>query len=229
MKTNIITTVMTLALLTVLQACTDSKGDTTIPKLLEPVPVRVIDPKQTAGTQTIKASGQLTTNDETVLGFKTSGVVRSILVNEGDAIKKGQLLATLDLREIDAHVSQATHGYEKTKRDLQRLENLYRDSVVTLEQLENAKTALELAKEQLDIVKFNQGFSAIHAASDGFILRKFVNAGQVVDVGDPIVMTNGAATGKWILKVVVSDKQWFKIKVGDRAKVNIDAFAEDVL
>ena len=229
MKTNIITTVMTLALLTVLQACTDSKGDTTIPKLLEPVPVRVIDPKQTAGTQTIKASGQLTTNDETVLGFKTSGVVRSILVNEGDAIKKGQLLATLDLREIDAHVSQATHGYEKTKRDLQRLENLYRDSVVTLEQLENAKTALELAKEQLDIVKFNQGFSAIHAASDGFILRKFVNAGQVVDVGDPIVMTNGAATGKWILKVGVSDKQWFKIKVGDSAKVTIDAFAEDVL
>jgi len=224
MKKKIIISIVSLGLFAMLQACTDSKGDSRIPKMLEPASVRVIQPVKTVGKQIIKASGQLTTDDETVLGFKTSGIVKSILVEEGDAIKKGQLLATLDLREVNGHVAQARHGYEKAQRDYNRVKNLFKDSVATLEQLENAETALALAKEQLDIAEFNKGFSSIYAPSSGYVLRKFVNAGQVVDVGDPIVMTNGASNGKWILKVGVSDRQWSVIRVGDAADVSIDAF-----
>jgi RND family efflux transporter MFP subunit len=224
MKQNIITLAMAIGLITILQACTDTKGNDNIPKASDPVPVRIVEPSKSTGTNTIKASGQLTTNDETILGFKTAGIIRSILVKEGDAVKKGQLLATLDLREVDAHVSQARHGYEKARRDFERVQNLFKDSVATLEQLENAETGLAVAKEQLDIADFNKGFSAIHATTNGYVLRKFVNAGQVVDVGDPILMTNGAADGKWILKVGVSDRQWSGIEAGDKAKVTIDAF-----
>jgi RND family efflux transporter MFP subunit len=147
-------------------------------------------------------------------------------VKEGDAVKKGQLLATLDLREIDSHVSQARHGFEKAERDYKRAQNLYKDSVATLEQLENAETGLAIAKEQLEAATFNQKFSSIHAHDNGYILRKFVNAGQVVDVGDPILMTNGAASGKWILKVGVSDKQWSSINLKSKATVSIDAFPD---
>ncbi len=46
-------------------------------------------------------------------------------MKEGDAIKKGQLLATLNLTEIDASLQQAQLAYEKASRDLQRLNNLY--------------------------------------------------------------------------------------------------------
>ena len=114
--------------------------------------------KKSSGTQVIKTSGQLTTNDETILGFKTSGIVSSILVKEGDFVKKGQLLATLDLREINALVSQARHGYEKAQRDFRRVQNLYRDSVVTLEQLQNAETGLAVAKEQLEAANLTEVF-----------------------------------------------------------------------
>lgn len=224
MKKKFIIGILILGLASLLQACTDSKGDSRIPKPLEPVSVRVIEPVKTIGRQIIKVSGQLTTDDETVLGFKTSGIVKSIMVEEGDAVKKGQLLATLDLREVNGHVAQARHGYEKAQRDYNRVKNLFKDSVATLEQLENAETALALAKEQLDITEFNKGFSSIYAPSNGYVLRKFVNAGQVVDVGDPILMTNGASSGKWILKVGVSDRQWSVIRVSDSAAVSIDAF-----
>ena len=227
MKTTNIIGFLTIASLPILQSCTDSKGDARIPKNLEPISVRVIEPVKTVGKQIIKASGQLTTDDETVLAFKTSGIVKSILVNEGDLVKKGQLLATLDLREVDGHVAQARHSFEKAQRDYNRVQNLFKDSVATLEQLENSETALAVAKEQLDIAEFNKGFSSIYAPSNGYVLRKFVNPGQVVDVGDPIVMTNGAASGKWILKVGVSDRQWSAIRVGDSADVFIDAFVND--
>ena len=139
-------------------------------------------------------------------------------------LKKGQVLATLDLREINTHVSQANHGYEKAQRDFDRTRNLYRDSVATLEQLQNAETALAVAKEQLDAASFNKSFSTIHATANGYVLKKFVNAGQVVDVGDPILLTNGASDGKWILKIGVSDKQWASTRLKTKATVTVDAF-----
>jgi RND family efflux transporter MFP subunit len=211
------------------QSCTDTKGDSHIPKNAEPIPVKVIPLEKSSGTHVIKASGQLTTDDETILGFKTSGIVNTIVVKEGDYVKKGQLLATLDLREIDTHVAQARLSVEKATRDFQRVQNLFKDSVATLEQLQNAETGLAIAKQQLEATDFNRSFSSIHAKANGYILRKFVNPGQVVDVGDPILLTNGAGFGKWILKIGVSDKQWASIQLNDAAKVKIDAFPNTVL
>jgi RND family efflux transporter MFP subunit len=228
MKKKIIIPTMTIAIVVALslnmQSCTDSSGKGNVPRNSEPIPVRIMELKKSSGIHVIKASGQLTTDDETILGFKTSGIVSSILVKEGDFVKKGQLLATLDLREINALVSQARHGYEKAQRDFRRVQNLYKDSVVTLEQLQNAEAGLAVAKEQLEAAEFNRSFSSIHANATGYVLRRFINPGQVVDVGDPILLTNGAADGKWILKIGVSDKQWSTINLHDKAKVTVDAF-----
>jgi RND family efflux transporter MFP subunit len=195
-----------------------------IPKASEPIPVRVIQLQKSTSNNVITASGQLTTEDETLLSFKTSGVVDKVYVKEGDHVNKGQLLATLDLTEINALVAQAEHNVEKNQRDFKRVSNLYQDSVATLEQLQNIETALSVAKEQLHAATFNRSFSTIHAPANGFVLRKFVNAGQVVGVGDPIVLTNSASQNAWILKVGVSDKEWSSVRIGDKATVTMDAF-----
>ncbi|RAV98474.1 efflux RND transporter periplasmic adaptor subunit [Pseudochryseolinea flava] len=219
--------VVAIAAAVVIQACTESQGKTnTIPKANEPIPVKIIQPSKATGITSFKLSGQVSTDDEAVLAFKTGGVVEKVLVKEGDRVKKGQVLATLDLTEIEAQVSQARLAYEKAQRDFGRMGKLYRDSVITLEQFENTETARNIAKEQLDAALFNKNFSSIHALADGFVLKKFVNAGQVVGVGDPILKTNGAAKGQWILKVGVSDKQWAVIQVKQKATVQFDAFPE---
>ena len=77
------------------------------------IPVKVIEINQESIGQTVHASGVFTTEDETYLGFKIGGVIQHILVKEGDAIKSGQLLATLNLTEIKAQVQQAQIGLEK--------------------------------------------------------------------------------------------------------------------
>jgi RND family efflux transporter MFP subunit len=228
MKTILHSVLIVLAIISAsffMQACTDSKGkENSIPKGSEPIPVKVMALTQSNSSATINTSGQLTTDDETVLGFKTSGIIHAVYVKEGDKVKKGQLLAKLDLTEINAQVALAKHSFEKAQRDFNRVSNLYRDSVATLEQLQNAQTGMAVAKEQLDAAHFNQSFSEIHAPENGYVLRKFVNAGQVIGVGDPVLMTNGAIQNEWILKAGVSDKQWAVIKTSDKAKVNIDAF-----
>lgn len=190
----------------------------------EIIPVKTISLQQETVQQNIYVSGLFTTDDETNLSFKTSGIINRVLVKEGDAVKQGQLLATLNLTEINAVTEQASLAYQKAERDYQRASNLYRDSVATLEQMQNAKTALEVARQQYNSAGFNRNYSEIRAVRSGYVLRKYVNEGQYASAGTAVLQINGAAqSNNWILKVGVSDYQWAAIKVGDKATITTDA------
>src|SRR5687768_3756360 len=127
--------------MSVMQSCTSGKSEVPrIPKTTDAIPVKVILPEKSKAADIISASGRLTTEDETVHAFKIGGVVKSFFVREGDRIRKGQMLAALDLTEMNADVSRAKLNLDKAERDLKRMTKLYADSVVTLEQLQNAQT-----------------------------------------------------------------------------------------
>ena len=210
----------------ILQACSASEGKNNkgiVPA--DEIPVKIVKLEKKSMTAVINASGQFTTDDETFLSFKTGGVIDKIYVKEGDAVRQGQLLATLNLTEINAQVSQARLGYEKASRDYERVSNLYKDSVATLEQFQNAKTALDVASQQYDAAKFNQAYSEIRALGNGFVLQKKASEGQVIQPGTSVFQTNGAKKGRWLLKTGVSDKDWSRISLHDKALVYTDATA----
>jgi RND family efflux transporter MFP subunit len=217
-----IMTISTLLVL-LLSACGKEPENATLPKSTEAIPVKVVLLNQAQVTGSVQSSGQFTTDDETMLSFKTGGIIDRIYVKEGDKIKKGQLLATLDLTEISSQVNQSQIAYEKAARDYDRIENLQKDSVAPLEQLQNSKTGLELAKQQLAAAKFNLQYSKIRATHDGVILRKLANDGQVIGPGMPVLQTSSKGKTDWILRVAVSDKEWACIKLNDTAKVQIEA------
>jgi RND family efflux transporter MFP subunit len=193
------------------------------------IPVKTISLKQYSAVTTVNVSGQFTTDDEVMLSFKTTGIINKIYAKEGDVIKKGQLLATLNLTEMNASLEQARLAYEKAIRDHQRILNLYNDSVATLEQVQNAKTTMGLAAQQLSSVEFNRRYSEIRAESNGYVLRKLASEGQQVSSGTAVFQTNGAGSGKWILRSGVTDKQWAAIHTGDPAEISIgSAEGQDV-
>ncbi|WP_374165727.1 efflux RND transporter periplasmic adaptor subunit [Arcticibacter sp. MXS-1] len=187
------------------------------------IPVKLQALEQGSSGSTIKASGAFTTDDETVLSFKTGGVINRMLVKEGDPVTRGQLLATLNLTEVNAGAEQAVLAKEKAERDYQRAYRLYKDSVATLEQMQNARTALDVARQQLKAASFNKNYSEIRAAASGYVLQRFANEGQVVGPGTPVLQVNGAGSSNWLVKVGVSDKQWASIRKGDPATVQSDA------
>jgi RND family efflux transporter MFP subunit len=223
---NIFITIIILSAWLV-QSCSSSEGkNNTAIVNAEEIPVQIMKLQESQFRNEIQASGQFTTDDETNLAFKTGGVIEKIFVKEGDAIRKGQVLAKLNLTEIDAQVAQSRLSFEKAVRDLERVSNLYKDSVATLEQFQNAKTGAEVATQQYEAAKFNRSYSEIRAMSDGYVLRKLANEGQVIPSGTSVFQTNGAHKNKWLLKIGVSDREWSQIKTGDTATVFTDADTE---
>jgi RND family efflux transporter MFP subunit len=214
-------------LLTVLFAACQSKPSEkeVIPASGEAVPVTLAVVATTTNTHLIETTGLLSTEDESKPAFKIGGVVESVLADEGDFVKKGQVLATLKNTEIASQVSQVSLSWQKAQRDYQRALNLYKDSVVTLEQLQNAKTGLDIAEKALAAASFNQQFASIYAPADGFVVKRLLGVGEIAGPGVPVFVLNHVATNSnWILRCGITDVEWANIAMGDKATVWLDAF-----
>lgn len=188
------------------------------------IAVKVMPVHEGSYNQPLISSGLITTETESKLSFKVGGMISRILVAEGQAVTKGQLLASLDLTEIDAQVSQARKNLEKSKRDLERGQRLFNDSAATLEQMQNLQTASDVATENFTIASFNKQFATIHANASGRVIRKFVNEGEQITAGAPVLQINSSAQNNWIVKIGLPDVDWVRVKKGDRAIIFLDAY-----
>ena len=171
----------------------------------------------------IHSSGILASQEEIKLSFKTGGIVAAIEVKEGDNLKKGEVMAALNLSEINENVNLAQNGYEKAFRDWTRAESLYSDTVATLEQFQNATTALNVAKSNLEIAKFNLLHSTIKAPADGIVLKQLVKENELIGTGYPVFLF-GTKGKFWKVKTGLADRDVVRINPGDSAVVVFDAW-----
>jgi len=171
----------------------------------------------------VRATGLLGTTTQMKLSFKTGGIIKKINVKEGEEVRKGMILAILDLSEIQAQVNQAGIGFEKARRDLTRAKNLYNDSVATLEQYQNARSAYELAKAQKQIADFNLLHSQIKAPSDGKIQKIIVETNEMIGPGYPAILF-ASTENDWVVRTSLTDKDIVKLSMGDSGLVTMDAF-----
>ncbi len=176
---------------------------------------------------TVLATGLVSTEDQANYSFKVGGVISRIWVDEGQSFRKGQLLATLNTTEIAAGVAQADLNVAKAQRDYNRANNLYKDSVFSLEQLQNTRTALEVARRSKQAAAFNERYAKIYAVSDGFVSKKLASEGEVVNGGMPVFLTNSTQkNNNYLLKVGVTDLEWASIKTGQPASVTLDGYPD---
>ncbi len=172
----------------------------------------------------IVTTGIITSSKEAKLSFKTGGIISSMLVEEGAFVQKGQLLATLNMIEVDAQVDQLRTSFEKAKRDYQRSTNLFLDSAISKEHWENAETALKVAEESFKIASFNKKFSSVYATETGIVIKKIANVGEITSPGSPVYVINSTSANDWIIRLGVSDRDWARLKLNDKAVVSLDAY-----
>ena len=186
------------------------------------IPVRLAPVTDDSIAQPVTATGVVALRDEIALSFKIGGVVAQILAREGDAVRAGQLLATLDLREIDAQVAKAQSAAAKAERDLARVARLQADSVATRQQLDDATTAAEVARADLQTAMVNRQYARIIAPANGVVLRRTTEPGELVSTGATL-LTLGSRTSGTIVRAALPDRDVIRVRLGDRAIVRVDA------
>lgn len=190
------------------------------------IPVRTADVVQEQRALPIRTSGRLAKKAEMTLSFKIGGFVEDVRADEGDRVRNGQVLAHLDLEEINAQVQRAEANHAKAKRDLRRAKALYQDSVATLEEKQNAQTAVDVAASDLQVARFNKQHSTIVAPADGQILQRMAEENEQIPAGTP-VFEFGAETEGWVMRVGLADEDVVQLRLGSPAEVRFDAFPEE--
>lgn len=173
----------------------------------------------------INSPGILSTKRQQKLSFKISGVIDHLVVDEGERVKKGQLIARLDHAEISAQVEQQRSVLANKQKHLKRVQALYKDKLITQEQLNAAETDVTVAEENLKISQFNLKHASIHAPNDGIVLRRLVEDNELVGPETPIYVISNLSKG-YVFRVGLTDKQVVKVNLGDTATLHLDAYSD---
>jgi membrane fusion protein, multidrug efflux system len=220
--------VLSGAAMLLLTACGGSAAQAA-PATEAAVPVRVTalaTPARAEGSA-INVTGTLAGKEEVALAFKIGGVVSRVLVNPGEAVRSGQVLAELSPTEIAAQVANARESLGKAERDLARVSRLYADSVTTLEQLQDARTGVAVATNTLRIAQFNAGYSVVRAPGDGVVLTRAAEPGQVVEPGRPVLTVRRNGRGM-VVRFGLPDNDAVRVRIGDAATVQFEAMGDRV-
>jgi RND family efflux transporter MFP subunit len=186
------------------------------------VTVRVAPVTDAMLARPILTDGTVAPKDEIALSFKVAGVIARIAVDPGDPVRSGQVLAALDLKEIDASLAKARSAARKAERDLARARRLYDDSVVTLAQREDSETAEEQARADLETAAFNRRHAVIVAPSAGTVLRRSAEPGENVSAGTTVLVLGGRSRGN-VVRVGLTDRDMASLRKDDPAVARFDA------
>ena len=214
--------VAAVTIATVLLIVTACSQPAPIAEAIAATPVTLISVTDDSIVQPIIATGTFGPRDEVPLAFKIGGVVARVMVDEGATVTRGQVLAVLDLREIDALVAKARIGAEKAARDQARLDRLHTDSVATLSQLQDATSAADAARSDLASALVNREYATIVAPGNGVILRRLVTAGTTTGPGTSVLTLASNERGR-VLRVGLPDRDALRMRTGDKASAQFDA------
>ncbi|QHL90548.1 biotin/lipoyl-binding protein [Sphingomonas changnyeongensis] len=187
----------------------------------EPVPVRLVRVGADSGAMAT-ITGTVRHAEETPLAFAQPGRVRDVLVDVGDTVSAGQLLATLETGPADANAVAAAEDARRAALELARLRTLAGQGWVTRARLETAEAGAAAANARAAAARFDQRYARIHAPGAGVILARTLDPGAIAAAGSP-VLTLGDARGGLVFQLPLTDRQAAALRPGTPAELRLPA------
>ena len=152
---------------------------------------------------------------------QVGGALLSMRVEEGDAVRAGQVLAEVDSREIRAQLRSAEASLSLARSTAERSATLLKDRVVTAAENERDQAALASAQATVDALRTRLGYASIRAPISGVITEKRNEAGDVVGAQTRLFTIADVST--LVVRVQVSELDITGISLGQMADVGVDA------
>ena len=182
---------------------------------------------------------------------RTSGVVREVLVQEGDDVVKGQVLARLEddqprlqAQEAAAELSQAKAQVallqvqiSTAKREFARLQGLIASNFVARQQVDQAQDAIRAAEANLEaqnaaiataqaklsMARYNEELTIIRAPADGRIVRRYANPGAGASTLNVSNMFDLVPKARRIVRAEITESALPYVVIGQTVQVSPEA------
>ncbi|MEX2263729.1 MAG: efflux RND transporter periplasmic adaptor subunit [Bryobacteraceae bacterium] len=200
----------------------------------------------------ILLTGSLKAKEQVDVTPKAAGRVEKLLVQVGDAVKQGDLIAVLEDAELQQQVNRAVAAQAVAKAssaqrkaelknaqaDSQRAEVLFKSGLIPRQEMESRQTAFQVVQAQVQLaaaqeqqaeaemneLKIRLAQTRIYSPMDGHVARRFVDVGALVAPSNPIVNLVNLST--MVTLANVPEREVGKLRVGNQATVTMDAFGE---
>ena len=196
----------------------------------EKVVYEIITPAVTNVEKKTVATGKVEPRDEVLIKPQISGIVSEVYKEAGQSIKAGDVIAKVKvipemgtLNSAESRVNQAQITLEQTKRDFQRIQELYKGKVVSAEDYEKAQTELKKAEEDLQNAQDNleivrDGIAKRSSQASNTLIRSTIT-GMILDVpikvGNSVIQSNNFNDGTTIASIADMSDMIFKGKIDE--------------
>ncbi len=180
------------------------------------------------------AVGSVVSDQRVEIASRLSGYIREVLVQEGDRVRRGQMLARLDAADVEGGIRQgkaavgaADAASRDAQIDLERFQRLFERGSVSDNELRKmrlksdaAREALNQARAGLDSAVAQRAYAEITSPVDGVVVARHKRTGDLAVPGAPLLTLE---SGRGLLfETFVAEGQVAAIEVGKAVQVNID-------
>lgn len=198
----------------------DKKGKKDEKEESDLVPVEVTSLKVGEISSFILLSSNLETERMADVYSRVQGVLKNIRVEEGQVVKKGQILATLEADEYALAEQKAKVDFLKQKNAFTRSRKMYEKKLLSIEEFEQAKFAKESAEIAYKQAKLNLDYTRIEAPISGVVGERLVRVGDRVQPANKLFSV--VNTEEIIAVIHVPEKEIGRIQRGQQAFVMSD-------
>jgi RND family efflux transporter MFP subunit len=192
-----------------------------VSRQIEPPVVRVFQVGLADSSNGLLLSGELEADMSVAVSFKGLGTVESVVAREGQVVRKGQLLATLERGALEDQHAAAKAKASQAEDAWKRMEPMHRNGTLPEIKWVELETGLEQARSMEAIARRNLDDARLLSPIDGVVARRNVEAGEATPVGAAAFTI--VRTGTMLSAVSVSERDVASVKVGDPATVDVPA------
>ncbi len=176
-KHTLIGAVVTLSLSTLLTGCNKAISEPAEP-LIKPVKLLAVKDLTVDDSDAFLARIDATYRAQ--LSFQVGGEVEKLLVRMGQGVEKGEVLATLDPKDLQLALDAAQAQYALAKTQWERAKSLYRKKLISTDSYDQKETQYKAALASFEQAKTDLSYTKIQAPFDGVVSYTYVKPYQVV-------------------------------------------------
>jgi len=198
----------------------DKSGDKKAGQSIEAVPVEVTTVKKGTISDYILLSANLETEKMTDVYSRVQGLVEQIYVEEGDRVKKNQILVKLEANEYELAEKRAQLNYMKQESDFKRLQEMYDKDLLSKEEFEQAEFTTEGLKVDWEQAKLDLSYTRITSPIVGIIGDRLIKLGDRINPTDKLFTVIN--TDEMIAVVYAPEKELGIIEKNQSAYISSD-------